>query len=42
MTVTVSVDTGRSRGLPRSVQRLIDRGYLPHFLLPASSAVAGN
>jgi membrane fusion protein (multidrug efflux system) len=42
MTVTVSVDTGRSRGLPRGVQRLIDRGYLPRFLLPASSAVAGN
>src|SRR5581483_10916761 len=29
MTVTVSVDTGRQRGLPRIVQRLIDSGYLP-------------
>src|SRR5512134_488391 len=35
MTVTVAVDTGRSRGLPRVVQRLIDRGYLPRFLEPA-------
>jgi membrane fusion protein (multidrug efflux system) len=35
MTVTVAVDTGRSRGLPRVVQRLIDKGYLPRFLQPA-------
>ena len=35
MTVTVAVDTGRSRGLPRMVQRLIDKGYLPRFLEPA-------
>ena len=34
MTVTVTVDTGRSRGLPRSVQRLVDSGYLPRFLEP--------
>lgn len=34
MTVTVTVDTGRSRGLPRSVQRLVDNGYLPRFLEP--------
>ena len=37
MTVTVSVDTGRERGLPRFVQRLIDQGYLPRFLEPASA-----
>lgn len=41
MTVTVSVDTGHSNGLPRSVQRLVDRGYLPRFLEP-SPAHAGN
>lgn len=35
MTVTVAVDTGRSRGLPRPVQRLVGRGYLPRFLSPA-------
>jgi membrane fusion protein (multidrug efflux system) len=35
MTVTVAVDIGRSRGLPRVVQRLIDKGYLPRFLEPA-------
>ena len=29
MTVSVSVDTQRERGLPRSVQRLIDSGWLP-------------
>jgi membrane fusion protein, multidrug efflux system len=34
MTVTVAVDTGRSRGLPKVVQRLIDKGYLPRFLEP--------
>jgi membrane fusion protein (multidrug efflux system) len=37
MTVTVSVDTGRERGLPLFVQRLIDQGYLPHFLEPTSA-----
>jgi len=41
MTVTVTVDTGRPRGLPRTVQKLIDRGWLPRFLEP-SSALAGN
>ena len=41
MTVTVAVDTGRSRGLPRTVQRLIDKGYLPRFLGPAP-AIAGG
>lgn len=35
MTVAVAVDIGRSRGLPRVVQRLIDQGYLPRFLEPA-------
>lgn len=41
MTVTVSVDTGRPRGLPRMVQKLIDNGWLPRFLAP-ESAVAGT
>lgn len=41
MTVTVSVDTGHSNGLPRSVQKLIDSGYLPRFL-QASPALAGD
>jgi membrane fusion protein (multidrug efflux system) len=40
MTVTVSVDTEHSRGLPRVVQRLIDKGYLPRFLQPRP-ALAG-
>jgi len=34
MTVTVSVDTERQRGLPRVVQRLIDSGYLPRLMDP--------
>jgi membrane fusion protein (multidrug efflux system) len=37
MTVTVAVDIGRNRGLPRMVQRLIDKGYLPRFLEPANA-----
>ncbi|HWH48807.1 MAG TPA: HlyD family secretion protein [Burkholderiales bacterium] len=41
MTVTVSVDTGRPRGLPRVVQKLVDHGWLPRFLVP-SSAIAGT
>jgi len=40
MTVTVAVDTGRPRGLPRVVQKLVDDGWLPRFLVP-SSAIAG-
>ncbi len=40
MTVSVIVDTGHERGLPRPVQRLVDRGYLPRFLQPAP-AMAG-
>jgi len=41
MTVTVSIDTGRPRGLPRAMQKLVDSGWLPRFLEPAS-AIAGN
>ncbi|HTO43760.1 MAG TPA: HlyD family secretion protein [Burkholderiales bacterium] len=41
MTVTVVVDTGHSRGLPRVVQGLIEKGFLPRFLEPAD-AVARN
>ena len=37
MTVTVMVDTGRPRGLPRVVQKLVDDGWLPRFLVPASA-----
>ena len=41
MTVTVSVDTGRPRGLPRMVQKLVDDGWLPRFLEPRT-AIAGT
>jgi membrane fusion protein (multidrug efflux system) len=41
MTATVAVDTGVSRGLPRPVQKLVDRGWLPRFLEPPH-AVAGK
>jgi membrane fusion protein (multidrug efflux system) len=41
MTVTVTVDTGQPRGMPRMVQRLIDSGWLPRFLVPAP-ALAGH
>jgi membrane fusion protein (multidrug efflux system) len=34
MTVTVTVETGRSRGLPRPLQRLVAAGWLPRFLQP--------
>jgi len=37
MTVSVTVDTGRPRGLPRIVQRMVDDGWLPRFLVPASA-----
>ncbi len=40
MTVTVTIDTGHARGLPRVITRLIDQGYLPQFLKP-SPALAG-
>jgi len=42
MTVTVSVDTGRERGLPRPVQRLVDKGWLPGFLEPPSAHARGE
>ena len=41
MTVTVTVDTLRERGLPRSVQKMVDSGWLPQFLQP-SPAEAGE
>ena len=37
MTVNVTVDTGRARGLPRVVQKLVDDGWLPRFLSPATA-----
>ena len=37
MTVTVTVDTLRERGLPRSVKNLVDAGWLPQFLEPKSA-----
>jgi membrane fusion protein (multidrug efflux system) len=37
LTVTVAVDTERNRGLPRAVQRMIDRGWLPRFLEPTAA-----
>ncbi len=40
MTVTVGVDTGVSRGLPRPVRRLVENGYLPGFLQPATKLAA--
>lgn len=41
MTVTVLVDTGKPRGLPRPVQKMVDSGWLPRFLAP-NPAVAGT
>jgi len=41
MTATVTVDTGRPRGLPRPLKKLVDAGWLPRFLEP-STAIAGN
>jgi len=35
------VDTGLPRGLPRVVQKLVDNGWLPRFLVPPS-AIAGT
>ena len=40
MTVTVTVETGRPRGLPRVVQKLVDDGWLPRFLTPASAVAS--
>lgn len=37
MTVTVTVDTGRPRGLPRVVQKMVDNGWLPRFIVPAAA-----
>ena len=37
MTVNVQVETGHIRGLPRDIQALIDKGYLPQFLQPTSA-----
>jgi membrane fusion protein (multidrug efflux system) len=40
MTVTVTVETGRPRGLPRVVQKMVDDGWLPRFLTPASAVAS--
>lgn len=40
MTVTVGIDTGVSRGLPRPIRRLVENGYLPRFLQPATAIAA--
>jgi len=40
MTVTVGVDTGVSRGLPRPIRRLVENGYLPGFLQPSTKLAA--
>ena len=37
MTVNVTVNIGRPRGLPRTVQKMVDDGWLPRFLVPASA-----
>ncbi len=42
MTVTVTVDTGHERGLPRVVQRMVDEGYLPRFLQPPAAMAGAN
>ena len=42
MTVTVTVDTGRPRGLPRVVQKMVDEGWIPHFLVPASALASSR
>jgi membrane fusion protein, multidrug efflux system len=40
MTVTVTVATGHPRGLPRMVQKMVDEGWLPRFLTPASAVAS--
>ncbi len=40
MTVTVGIDTGVSRGLPRPIRRLVESGYLPGFLQPSTKLAA--
>ena len=42
MTVTVGVDTGVSRGLPRPIRKLVENGYLPRFLQPSPTLAAAN
>ncbi|UCH49880.1 MAG: HlyD family secretion protein [Betaproteobacteria bacterium] len=42
MTVTVGVDTGVSRGLPRSIRTLVENGYLPGFLQPNPTLAAAS
>jgi len=42
MTVTVGVDTGVSRGLPRPIRKLVENGYLPSFLLPSPTLAAAT
>ena len=42
MTVTVGVDTGVSRGLPRPIRKLVESGYLPQFLQPATRLAAAR
>jgi membrane fusion protein (multidrug efflux system) len=42
MTVTVGVDTGVSRGLPRPIRRLVENGYLPGFLQPSTKLAAAG
>ena len=32
MTVTVSIQTGVSRGIPRSIERIINSNLFPNFL----------
>lgn len=40
MTVTVGVDTGVSRGLPRPIRNLVESGFLPGFLQPTPTLAA--
>lgn len=42
MTVTVGVDTGVSRGLPRPIRKLVENGYLPSFLQPSTTLAAAT
>jgi len=34
------VATGHPRGLPRMVQKMVDEGWLPRFLTPASAVAS--
>ena len=40
MTVTVGVETGVSRGLPKPIRKLVESGYLPGFLQPTPTLAA--